>query len=466
MVSPCSDRSRINSELCQGYEAVPMQPEHIPLVFQMRSSPKNKAALHGGNMNLATWEVICQQSLQNPTEANFIIAKALVPVAWLKIEDVHSEMPWISMLVVHEAFHHQGVGSYAVRFAEAFVLSNGATKVGIRTTTDNIIAHECYRKLGYVIIEEGECTNGDGKTRRGYSFSKDHLDSLSTNVDGVSFRVKAAHDFSFLQKLGTVFCVFDAQDSGNLCFGLEQNGARFFVKYAGAQTIAFPGHPENAIARLRHAVQAYEDLRHPSLVSLRNHYPTEHGYVAVFDWVEGDSLRAHWVYSAWEMLHLPQSPNVRFGNLPLSKRLAVLENIIAFHQHVQSKGYVAVDFYDGSMIYDFATDTFHICDIDEYSLAPLFNSMGRMWGSTRFMSPEEYQLGAAIDEQTMVFVMGASAFVLLGGASNRSKTLWQAGDALYDVALKAVSPQKCERYPSLAEFAKAWNAAAVADSLV
>jgi serine/threonine protein kinase, bacterial len=41
--------------------------------------------------------------------------------------------------------------------------------------------------------------------------------------------------------------------------------------------------------------------------------------------------------------------------------------------------------------------------------------MGRLWGSSRFMSPEEFGLGAKIDERTNVFNMGAIAFGLLGG---------------------------------------------------
>lgn len=41
--------------------------------------------------------------------------------------------------------------------------------------------------------------------------------------------------------------------------------------------------------------------------------------------------------------------------------------------------------------------------------------MGRLWGSSRFMSPEEIELGAKIDERTNVFNIGAIAFGLLGG---------------------------------------------------
>jgi len=40
--------------------------------------------------------------------------------------------------------------------------------------------------------------------------------------------------------------------------------------------------------------------------------------------------------------------------------------------------------------------------------------MGRMWGSSRFQSPEEYQLGADIDEVTNVYTIGTTAFALFG----------------------------------------------------
>ena len=447
------------------YEAIPMQPQHIPWVFALRSTPRNKAALHGGDMPLEAWEHRCQQSLAHPNEANFIFCHGSTPVAWLKLEDIHEEVLWISMLVVDERYQRQGVGSHAVRFAERYAVGKGVTKIGIRTTTDNVIAHSCYRKLGYVIVEEGDCTNGDGQIRRGYSFYKDHIDALSARVDGVPFRLKEAHDFSFLHDLGTVLCVFDAQDSGNLCFGVRRDNRRFFVKYAGASTIAYQGETADAVTRLKNAMQAYADLRHPNLVSLVDHYPTNEGYVAVFDWVDGESLRAHWAFSAWEMLHLPQSPNVRFRSLPVATRLDVATKIIEFHQHVHSKGYVAVDFYDGSLIYNFANDTMHICDIDEYHPAPLVNTMGRMWGSSRFMSPEEYLLGADIDQRTTVFVMGAMAFYLLGGTLDRSPEAWQAGEALHKVALQACSPHRNARYSSLAEFAAAWTEALATDGL-
>ena len=49
-----------------------------------------------------------------------------------------------------------------------------------------------------------------------------------------------------------------------------------------------------------------------------------------------------------------------------------------------------------------------------YILKPFVNKMGRLWGSSRFMSPEEFELNAIIDERTNV----AMAFAILGGGKD------------------------------------------------
>jgi serine/threonine-protein kinase len=72
------------------------------------------------------------------------------------------------------------------------------------------------------------------------------------------------------------------------------------------------------------------------------------------------------------------------------------------------------------------------------------------------MSPEEFTLGAEIDEVTNVFNMGATAFCLLGGERDRSLAKWEAGEPLYEVAAKATAADRNSRYSSLAEFYEAW----------
>ena len=137
--------------------------------------------------------------------------------------------------------------------------------------------------------------------------------------------------------------------------------------------------------------------------------------------------------------------------------MRVFNDILAFHLHVAELGYVAIDFYDGSIMYDFETGETVICDIDFYRRQPVINEMGRMWGSSRFMSPEEFVAGSPIDEIANVFLMGATSFALLGGELDRSVSKWTGYRRLYPVALKAVSENREDRFQSLPEFASAWK---------
>ena len=85
-------------------------------------------------------------------------------------------------------------------------------------------------------------------------------------------------------------------------------------------------------------------------------------------------------------------------NLPLDEKLHIYENVIDFLIDIVAMGYVAIDFYDGSIMYDTSRKVVTICDIDFFRKSPTVNDMGRMWGSSRFMSPEEYKYGEKIDE--------------------------------------------------------------------
>ena len=38
-----------------------------------------------------------------------------------------------------------------------------------------------------------------------------------------------------------MFKVYDDQDSGNICFGTEKDGQRYFIKFAGAPTERYNG---------------------------------------------------------------------------------------------------------------------------------------------------------------------------------------------------------------------------------
>ncbi|PGC32582.1 serine/threonine protein kinase [Bacillus pseudomycoides] len=280
---------------------------------------------------------------------------------------------------------------------------------------------------------------------------------ITIHLDDVTFRLKEYQDFDWFLNLGKVFAVFDQQDSGNICFGIEKNGKKSFVKFAGAKTIEYTGDPTEAIVNLKQAMLLYEELKHNHLVELINHFEVQNGYVAIFNWFNGECLHSHWSFPPPVKYSNPDSPFYRYKQLSIEKRLISLDHIFSFHVHVEEKNYVAIDFYDGSILYDFETNTIKICDIDLYKRKPYINTMGRLWGSSRFMSPEEFELGAVIDGKTNVFNMGAIAFALVGGELDRSFTKWEAGKELYDVAARAVEKSRSQRYASVEEFYLAWE---------
>jgi|LSQX01.1.fsa_nt_gb serine/threonine-protein kinase len=267
-------------------------------------------------------------------------------------------------------------------------------------------------------------------------------------IDGVPYKLKAPFDFGFLSRFGTVFKVYDDQDSGNICFGIQSVGERLFVKFAGAPTEQYDGTAADAVARLRAACRVYEDLAHPNLIRLIRTEPCSGGLASVFEWVDAVCMGRMYPASR-KAFHL----------LPQADKLHIFEDILSFHAHVAACGYVAVDFYDGCVLYDTAHQKTMICDVDLYEKKPHTNQVGRMWGSARFMSPEEHTLGAVIDEVTNVYTMGATAFALFGEDGKRTPEAWTLSRAHYDVAAIAASDVRDRRYPSIQAMIRAWKAA-------
>jgi serine/threonine-protein kinase len=54
--------------------------------------------------------------------------------------------------------------------------------------------------------------------------------TVTISIDEISFKLKKQHDFQWLKDLGKVFAVFDEQDSGNICFGVDSGGRRLICK--------------------------------------------------------------------------------------------------------------------------------------------------------------------------------------------------------------------------------------------
>ena len=136
----------------------------------------------------------------------------------------------------------------------------------------------------------------------------------------------------------------------------------------------------------------------------------------------------------------------------------VFDVLIDLHVALAAAGWVAVDLYDGCLIVDFATAALKVVDLDTYRRGPSVNDMGRMFGATRFMAPEEFELGAVIDERTTTFTLGRLIWHFATRLTERTEDFCGA-PAVAQVVQQACQPSPADRHDSVASFAGAWTAA-------
>lgn len=264
-------------------------------------------------------------------------------------------------------------------------------------------------------------------------------------IDGIKFKIKKPYDFNFLSVYGKVFKVFDDQDSGNICFGTVKDDIKYFIKFAGVETQKYDGDTGDAVKRLKSTVSVYEKLKHRNLIEYLESREIGNGFAMIFKWSDGECMGRMY----------PES-HKKFISLSNEVKLAVFADIMDFMQYIAEQHFVAIDFYDGSIMYDFYNRKTVICDIDFFRRSPAVNDMGRMWGSSVFMSPEEFEFGAVLDEITNVYTLGAAAFALFA-EYKRDSNGWTLNDDLYKVALKATSNNRSERHQTIQEFIYEWN---------
>jgi len=270
-------------------------------------------------------------------------------------------------------------------------------------------------------------------------------------VDGISFRMKEAYDFSFLSKYGKVFKVFDNSYSGAICFGVEKAGKRYFLKFAGAKTFdATNQNMEDIIAMLKISVPKYRDLKHPLLINQIHAEEIGGGFIAVYDWFDGEGCG----YMHPEM-------QMKFLALPNKDKLRVYEGILEFHAHVAACGYVAIDFNNGSTLYNFDNGDFAFCDIDFYAKQCQISGWSGIWGDPSLKSPEECRGYAIIDEVSNVYTMGATAFYLFAEDDKLSRENWQLSNKSYEVAKKAINEGRSTRQQTIQMYIDEWKGAGV-----
>jgi len=251
-----------------------------------------------------------------------------------------------------------------------------------------------------------------------------------------------------LDRLGTVFQRFDEQDSGCISYGLLASGQRWFVKTASTL---------EGISSLRRAVSFHRSVSHSAIVPLAYSFTTDDGLVLVYPWMSGEVLY-HPTRSRHGGRAAPGSPMARFRAQPLPRIHAALESILGAHLAVEEAGFVAVDLYDGCMLYDFDEHRMVLCDLDEYRAGPFVLEADRLPGSRRYMAPEESVRGSLIDIRTTVFSLGRALRLLLDAGDDEKQ--WRGTPEQLEVIRTATATAPERRFPSVRSLVDAWQAAA------
>ena len=262
-------------------------------------------------------------------------------------------------------------------------------------------------------------------------------------LDGIPFMLGEPADLGFLRAYGRCFRIWDRGLSGNICFGMEGPYGKLFVKYAGAWTAVGGARPYESVLRLRDAA-AYYEKGHPALLPLLAHGAAGAGYAAVFPWRE-----------------LPPLSQCRdqARRLPLDKQLRMLDGVFDLHACLAENGLVSAGVSDENLLIDPETGKAVVWDIDSYRRKPAVNDRGRMYGDSRFLSPEEYEKDQPLTESTMVYHLGAIAFALLGNEGKRDRESWIGPGSLYPMAERACREKRGERPPSVRAFLDGWREA-------
>jgi hypothetical protein len=155
--------------------------------------------------------------------------------------------------------------------------------------------------------------------------------------------------------------------------------------------------------------------------------------VLVYPWCDGESL-----------YHRAGAAAAEFRRRPALNVIAAFDAVLDAHLAVTSAGFVAVDLYDGCLLWDDASERIVLIDLDEYRPGPFVLDEDRLPGSTRIMAPEEWRRGAQIDERTTVFKLARLGLDLLGG---------RPPAACRPVVERATEPDPDERYPNVRTFA-------------
>lgn len=288
---------------------------------------------------------------------------------------------------------------------------------------------------------------------------------VKCKIDNIEFKLKEYQDFSWVNDYGIVFSVIDETGSGCISFGVQKDNKKYFIKIAGAKTVEAEISEQYSIDLLKDAVEKYKNIHHQNLIKYIDSFDINEFFAVIFEYADGECLFDHWNFEKYKNDSTLITPIQKFKKLEISKRLDVVYKLFSFFETFINAGYVAVDFYDSSIIYNFEKDEATFCDIDLFRKLPTKNDLGKdYYGTKRLKAPEENELGATIDELTNEFTLGAIIFDIFSNVSNNDKRYeigmfipndleeFELNTKTYNVLLKATNYDRNNRYTSINEF--------------
>ena len=288
---------------------------------------------------------------------------------------------------------------------------------------------------------------------------------VKCKIDNIEFKLREYQDFSWVNDYGIAFSVIDETGSGCISFGVQKDNKKYFIKIAGAKTVEAEISEQESIDLLKDAVEKYKSIHHQNLIKYIDSFDINEFFAVIFEYADGECLFDHWNFEKYKNDSTLITPIQKFKKLEISKRLDVVYKLFSFFETFINAGYVAVDFYDSSIIYNFEKDEATFCDIDLFRKLPTKNDLGKdYYGTKRLKAPEENELGATIDELTNEFTLGAIIFDIFSNVSNNDKRYeigmfipndleeFELNDKTYNVLLKATNYDRNNRYTSINEF--------------
>lgn len=246
----------------------------------------------------------------------------------------------------------------------------------------------------------------------------------------------------WLDSVGNVFVVITGHDSGLTSYGVQVGDQQWFVKHA----------PPAMRFQTEGAVRVHAAVQHPAIIPLLAAFETTTGHAVVYPWLPGENLYDPFVPGTLPREH-EGSALARFRGLTDAQSLAAYDTLLDAHLAVTAAGLVAVDLYDGCLLYDFDEHVLRLVDLDMYR-PPYVLDVDRQYGSGRLSPAEEYRRGSEIGEPTTVYTLARLALDL--GCVRHTP--------LIDVVVRATRAMPRGRHQTVAEYVAAWREIVARDS--